>query len=85
MCRSCNLLVGVNEAACYHCGTPYPGLWGFGPSLRRLGSDLGFTNIVMVTCGLLYLIALALDPGGIKGGGLFDLLAPSLKVSYVLG
>ena len=85
VCRSCNLLVGVNEAACYHCGTPYPGLWGFGPSLRRLGSDLGFTNIVMVTCGLLYLIALALDPGGIKGGGLFDLLAPSLKVSYVLG
>jgi rhomboid protease GluP len=85
VCRSCNLLVGVNEAACYHCGTPYPGLWGFGPSLRRLGSDLGFTNIVMVTCGVLYLVALALDPGAIGGGGLFGLLSPSNSASYLLG
>ncbi len=85
VCRSCNLLVGVNETTCYHCGTPYPGLWGFSPVLRRLGSDLGFTNIVMGTCGLLYLMALALDPGGIQGGGLFNLLSPSFKSSYVLG
>ncbi len=85
VCRSCGLLVGVSEAACYHCGSPYPGLWGFGPALRRLGSDLGFTKIVMVTCGVLYVIALALDPGGIGSGGLFNLLAPSLKGSYLLG
>ncbi len=85
VCRSCSLLVGVNDATCYHCGTPYPGLWGFGPTLRRLGSDLGFTKIAMVTCGVLYLVSLALDPSGIGGGGLFSLLAPSLKGSYVLG
>ena len=85
VCRSCSLLVGVNDATCYHCGTPYPGLWGFGPTLRRLGSDLGFSKSVMVTCGVLYLVSLALDPSGIGGGGLFSLLAPSLKGSYVLG
>ena len=85
VCRSCGLLVGVSEAACYHCGSPYPGLWGFGPALRRLGSDLGFTNIVMATCGLLYLIALALDPSGIGGGGLFGMLSPSRSATYLLG
>ncbi len=85
VCRSCSLLVGVNDATCYHCGSPYPGLWGFGPALRRLGSDLGFTKIVMVTCGVLYLVSLALDPSGIGGGGFFSLLAPSLKGTYVLG
>ena len=85
VCRSCNLLVGVRDATCYHCGVPYPGLWGFGPALRRLGSDLGFTNIVMGTCGLLYVIALALDPGSIGGGGLFGMLSPSISASYLLG
>ena len=85
VCRSCGLLVGVSEAACYNCGSPYPGLWGFGPALRRLGSDLGFTNIVMITCSVLYLIALALDPSGIGGGGLFGMLAPSRSATYLLG
>ena len=85
MCRSCNLLVGVDETTCYHCGTPYPGLWGFGPVLRRLGSDLGFTSIVMVTCGVLYVVALALDPGGIGTGGLLRMLSPSGPASYLLG
>ena len=85
VCRSCGLLVGVSEAACYHCGSPYPGLWGFGPGLRRLGSDLGFTKIVMVTCGVLYLVSLALDPSGIGGRGLFGMLSPSNPASYVLG
>ena len=85
VCRSCSLLVGVNDATCYHCGSPYPGLWGFGPALRRLGSDLGFTKMVMVTCGVLYVVSLALDPSGIGGGGLFGLLSPSLKGTYVLG
>ena len=87
VCRSCSLLVGVNDATCYHCGSPYPGLWGFGPALRRLGSDLGFTNIVMATCGLLYLIALALDPGAIGGGeaGIFRMLSPSGPATELLG
>ncbi len=85
VCRSCNLLVGVDETTCYHCGTPYPGLWGFGPVLRRLGSDLGFTSIVMVTCGVLYVVALALDPGGIGTGGLLRMLSPSGPASYLLG
>lgn len=85
MCRSCGLLVGVNDTTCYQCGSPYPGLWGFAPVLRRLGNDLGFTNLVMGSCALLYLMALALDPAGIGGGGLFRMLSPSTKASFLLG
>ena len=84
VCRSCSLLVGVNDATCYHCGTPYPGLWGFSPALRRLGNDLGFSKIVMIACSVLYLVSLALDSGGIGGRG-FGMLSPSNPASYVLG
>ena len=42
VCRSCGLLVGVNDAECYECGCRNPGLWGFAPLLRALGDDLGF-------------------------------------------
>ncbi len=85
VCRSCGLLVGVNDTTCYHCGSNYPGLWGFAPALRGLGSDLGFTNIVMGSCILLYVAALALDPGGIGAGGLLRMLSPSIKASFLLG
>ena len=42
VCASCGSLVGVNDDRCYTCGRRNPGLWGYGPLLRRLGNDLGF-------------------------------------------
>jgi len=44
VCTSCGRLVGVNDETCYNCGRRNPGLWGFGPLLRRLGNDLGFVR-----------------------------------------
>ena len=85
VCRSCGLLVGVNDTTCFHCNSPYPSLWGFSTALRALGNDMGFTKIVIASCSLLYLVALVLDPSGIQGGGLFRMLSPSPKSSIILG
>ena len=46
ICTSCGVLVGVNDDTCYSCGRWNPGLWGYGPALRRLGNDLGFVPLV---------------------------------------
>lgn len=78
VCRSCGLLVGVNDPECFQCGARNPGLWGYAPVLRRLGNDLGFVPLVMGGCALLYLLTLAADPSAIfSGGGMFSLLSPS--------
>ena len=61
VCASCGSLVGVNDEKCYTCGRRNPGLWGFGPMLRRLGTDLGFASIVIYTCGALYTAALLMS------------------------
>jgi rhomboid protease GluP len=60
-------------------------LWGFAPLLSRMGQDLGFTQLMMWGCIILYLGALALDPGQIGGGGLFRFLSPSTQSLFVFG
>ena len=54
VCASCGSLVGVNDEQCYTCGRRNPGLWGFGPVLRRLGHDFGFVTLVVYGCSALY-------------------------------
>src|SRR5580765_7525042 len=54
VCASCGSLVGVNDDKCYTCGRRNPGLWGFGPVLRRLGNDLGFVSLVIYGFAVLY-------------------------------
>jgi rhomboid protease GluP len=85
VCRSCGRLVGVNDATCYECGARNPALWGYAPLLRRLGADMGFTQVTVGACVVLYGLALLLDPSGIRMDGLFSLLAPSGEASYRLG
>ncbi len=77
VCPSCGRLVGVNDDLCQSCGRRNPGMWGFAPVLRRLGQDLGVTPLIIGGSIVLYLLSLALDPGGIGGGGAFGLLSPS--------
>jgi len=60
-------------------------MWGFASILRDLGRDLGFTQIVMWGCGLLYLCTLAVDLGGMTMGGLFSLFGPSQRALLVFG
>ena len=85
VCVSCGRLVGVQDERCHHCGRRNPGLWGWAPALRRLGDDLGFWPIVLGSTVLLYLLALALDPSEMLGGGLLGLFSPSGCSLFLLG
>lgn len=89
VCASCGSLVGVNDDKCYSCGRRNPGLWGFGPLLRRFGNDLGFTNVIVYGCAGLYTLSLVLTVmtgGNVLGGGsVFGMLGPNRAAAYALG
>ena len=88
VCASCGSLVGVNDDRCYSCGRRNPGLWGFGPALRRFGNDLGFLSLVLYGCSALYLVSLALTVatgGNLFSGSVFSMLGPSQYSLLVLG
>jgi len=85
VCPSCGSLFGVQDDKCYSCGRSNPGLWGFGPLLRQIGADFGFTQIVMGTCVTIYLITLLLSGSAIGMGGIMSMLAPSTPVLFLFG
>ena len=88
VCASCGSLVGVNDETCYTCGRRNPGLWGFGPVLRRLGNDFGFTTVIVYGCVGMYALSLLLTVitrGNIFGGGLFSILGPNQAAIEALG
>jgi rhomboid protease GluP len=80
ICTSCGVLVGVNDDTCYNCGRRNPGLWGYGPALRRLGNDMGFVSIVTGGTILLYAIALIMSRDGIQ-----VMLSPSTGILVLMG
>src|SRR6266571_4579258 len=84
VCPSCGNLVGVNDERCFTCGRWNPGLWGFAPLLKRLGRDLGFTQFVMWSCIILYLLTLASDIQGVSMSG-FNFLSPSVRSLFLFG
>ncbi|MGH9409336.1 MAG: rhomboid family intramembrane serine protease [Vicinamibacterales bacterium] len=88
VCASCGSLVGVNDDRCYTCGRRNPGLWGFGPVLRRFGYDFGFTSVILYGCGAMYVASLILtvvSGGNIMGGSIFAMLGPTSNVLIALG
>jgi rhomboid protease GluP len=88
VCASCGSLVGVNDDKCYTCGRRNPGLWGFGPVLRRFGSDLGFTTAIVYGCAVVYTLSLlltVLSGGNLMGGSVFSILGPNNFGAYALG
>jgi rhomboid protease GluP len=53
-------------------------MWGFTRTLHALArEDLGLVPLVLGACGLLYVLTLAADLGGVGGGSLLGLLSPS--------
>ena len=88
VCASCGSLVGVNDATCYTCGRRNPGLWGFGPVLRRFGNDFGFTTVIVYGCVVLFaleLVLTVLTGGNLFGGSVFSMLGPNGFASEALG
>jgi rhomboid protease GluP len=84
ICPSCGNLVGAQDQECFNCGRRNPGLWGFAPLLRKLGTDLGFVSIVILGCAALYAATLLFDPRRIGMNGL-DILSPSSRSLFVFG
>jgi len=86
VCPSCGSLVGVNDERCYTCGRVNPGLWGFAPALRTLGSDLGFVPLVLGGSAVLYVLTLLASGRSLQimGGG-FNILAPSAPALLAFG
>ena len=80
ICTSCGVLVGVNDERCDNCGRRNPGLWGYGPALRRLGNDLGFVPLVTGATVVLYVLALLLSRSNIQ-----MMLSPSTEILFLLG
>ena len=88
VCPSCGSLVGVRDDKCYSCGRSNPGLWGFGPALRKLGADFGFAQLVVGACVTLWLATLLMtlvSGGAIGTGGLLSMLSPGTDVLRVFG
>jgi rhomboid protease GluP len=88
VCASCGSLVGVNDDKCYTCGRRNPGLWGFGPVLRRFGNDMGFVQLVIYGCIVMYGASLVLSMAfgeGLMSGSIFNALGPGGYSVFVLG
>lgn len=86
LCPRCHKLVSADAETCLHCGQRKPGLWGATAAMRRLGLQLNFPHLITVFCGILYLLALALDPAAIfQMQGLMQILSPSIQASFKLG
>jgi rhomboid protease GluP len=86
VCPSCGSLVGVRDDKCYNCGRSNPGLWGYGPALRRLGADFGFVQVVVFMSSILYVLTLLMSGRGLQlAGGAFSFLSPSNTALYLFG
>jgi rhomboid protease GluP len=89
VCASCGSLVGVNDDQCYTCGRRNPGLWGFGPMLRRFGNDFGFVTLVVYGCTALYmatlLVTVLLGGSVMSGGNVMAMLSPNTAVAIAFG
>lgn len=86
MCPSCGSLVGVRDDKCYMCGRANPGMWGFAPLIRQLGTDLGFVPLVVAVSSVLYVLTLLVSGNEIEiaGGGL-SFLSPSPRALLLFG
>ena len=88
VCASCGSLVGVNDERCYNCGRRNPGLWGFGPVLRRFGNDLGFLTLVVYGCSTLYAATLLVSlwrGESLMSGWIFSILGPGTGTLFLFG
>jgi rhomboid protease GluP len=87
VCPSCGSLVGVRDDKCYMCGRANPGLWGFGPLLRQLGTDMGFVPLVIGACSIIYVLTLVASGSDLlpiyRGGMSF--LSPSPGALLMFG
>src|SRR6516225_6936642 len=86
VCPSCGSLVGVRDDKCYTCGRANPGLWGFAPLIRQLGTDVGFAPLVVGASATLYVLTLLVSgTSALRVEGLFSFLSPDGPVLFLFG
>jgi len=87
ICPQCGKLIGVNEEKCPFCGAWRPGLFGYAPAIQRwFGRRLDLVPLIVTSCVVLYVAALALQPGEIlRLHGFFSILSPGSRALYQLG
>ena len=88
VCASCGSLVGVNDDRCYTCGRRNPGLWGYGPLLRRFGNDLGFLSLVLYGNSIIYVATLLMSQvlgESIVQQSIFSMLGPGIRTTLIFG
>ncbi len=86
VCPSCGSLVGVRDERCYSCGRANPGLWGFGPLLRKFGTDMGFVPLVIGGSSLLYVLTIVFSGRDLQViGGMMSVLSPSPRALFLFG
>ena len=85
VCPSCNQLISVKSERCPNCKYKNPGLWGYREALSKMGTDFGFTSIIIWGCISLYTLSLLIDPGGISSNRTSELLSPSSRSTLILG
>jgi len=86
VCPNCGKLVDVSEPSCPYCGRPAPGMFGYGPALRRFLGGFDLSMAIVGACVLLYVLCLVVDPRAIfRMAGLFDILAPTSGALAVFG
>ena len=60
-------------------------MFGLSQLLRGVRDDTAFAQLVTWVCGALYLATLVVDLEGIRSGGLFSFLAPSVESLFMFG
>mgnify|MGYP006294515209 CR=1 FL=1 len=85
-CPKCGRLISANSKKCSFCGRWNPGLWGYGPALRKIFGQESMVNLVLGTSFFLYIASLLADPSAIfQSRGFFGLLSPSMQSLDALG
>jgi len=85
VCPSCGSLVGVRDDKCYTCGRANPGLWGFAPVLRNLGSNFAFAPMVIGACATLWVLMLLMSGVDSLRGNIMSALSPSPQMLFLFG
>jgi rhomboid protease GluP len=77
------MLVGVQDERCLNCGRWNPGMWGFAPTLTRLGRDMGFVPFVTASCVVVYALSVLADFQ--PSTGIFSIFSPTATGLFVFG
>ena len=85
VCPGCGRLVGVQDERCWNCGRARPSLFGFSRLLQRIGNEAVFSTLVIGICVVIFVVELAIAPGGVGTRLGFGFLSPDFEVAIRLG